>query len=570
MDRHQRGLRAGCLLRVSTDRQERRKLSLELQQELTELACENLGLSPIIYHEGAISSRSKNRPKQKQLMTDLEAKRIDVLVLVELSRLGRPGMVTEVAEIVDFLHRVGAKVVECGRSKREAARAELLDLSIRRNYEEVRDALIAAGDEYERTFKRAVEGMLRAEEEGRPRILSSPPYWTEIKGHGVDAQILPIPERVALVQDMAERYLATLSLVKVADWLNHHQTYQGKRAGRTLVDPETGDKKTVVPNWNDTYVWAILTNPRLAGYEQYRRPESYRESRGVAMRKYLQENGESPGPSPLIESQYWPVIIERATWHKIQEHLKRPDSRLADTEEVAEGVRWRKRRISVKKWPLSGLLRCCYCGGPMWSSPKTERSSYVCGNKDDCQKGQSISKEFAHCLAHMIGLEYLQAWENRPRLQDSRLADRRLSLEQRLAELESQRKKIMGDWRTLGLREKEVTPLLNESRQVIEEIEVELEELKELEKGQGTDYLPQWKLMDPAINSDMEFMCRVTFGHLVFQKTGYCRYRAVDVAMAWGERFESNAEYVGVPRNNGKRPGRPRSATGLNLESDTV
>jgi DNA invertase Pin-like site-specific DNA recombinase len=510
--------KAGCLLRVSTDEQERKKLSLELQEEVTAIACQKLGFIPVVYNEGAVSSRSLDRPEQKRALDDLAAGRIKAIVLVELSRLGRPGRVTDVAEIVDFLHKVGGKVVECGRNKFEAERAALLDLAVRGDYERVRDKLISAGDERERTYGRAVEGMLRMEAEGRPRVLK-PPYWAKIHGRSARAYVELIPERVATIQAMAEHFLRCQSFSKTAAWMNQQPNLTKRICGKP---------------WIHSSVSFMLKNPHLAGYEQYRRKRYVSIYSGNNMEQAMKERGLKTGESPLIESDFWPEVLSKPIWHEIQAVMAKISSETAQFP-----------RVYQDKWPLSSILRCVNCGGPLYSSRTSRqkspvRKNYRCMN-EGCTKHQSIEANVCHKIAHMIGLQYIEQWKDRPKLTHEPDL-KRAELNQKHSQLEAQRRVIFNDWAGLGIRPEEVGELLRNNLAQIEAVVAELENLPKITKTDG-DFLPLWAELDLDNWTDLETCFRLTFSQLTIIRPKNNHYELVKVVMSWGEEFSTELVY---------------------------
>jgi len=72
-------------------------------------AGEGWSLSPEVYDDGGYSGGSMERPALKRLMADIEAKKIDVVVVYKVDRLTRS--LADFSKIVEVLDRTGSSFV---------------------------------------------------------------------------------------------------------------------------------------------------------------------------------------------------------------------------------------------------------------------------------------------------------------------------------------------------------------------------------------------------------------------------------------------------------------------------
>ncbi len=97
-------MKAGALVRVSTDAQD-----LENQRlQLSELAAER-GWELTWYEEHGVSGAAKRRPELERLMEDARRRRIKAVAVVALDRLGRS--MVDVVRTVQELDKLGCTVV---------------------------------------------------------------------------------------------------------------------------------------------------------------------------------------------------------------------------------------------------------------------------------------------------------------------------------------------------------------------------------------------------------------------------------------------------------------------------
>ena len=97
-------LRAALLSRVSTDRQH---VTVQTRRLLTEAACR--GYDVVHFEETVVSGRKMDRPGLNRVLALAEGGEIDVLLVAELSRIGRS--LSGVARVVERLSKAGCALV---------------------------------------------------------------------------------------------------------------------------------------------------------------------------------------------------------------------------------------------------------------------------------------------------------------------------------------------------------------------------------------------------------------------------------------------------------------------------
>jgi site-specific DNA recombinase len=166
-------------------------------------------------------------------------------------------------------------------------------------------------------------------------------------GYGRDG-ITVNPDEAAVIRDLAERLLAGESLNSMTRWLQA----QG-------VKTASG-----VHQWRTQTVRNLLLSPRLAGLRQHR--------------------GE------VVGLGIWPGIISEDQHRQLVAILNDPN---------------RRTTRSVRRYALSGLLRCGNCGVKMVAAPKKDRRVYGCRKGavwDGCGKVYVVAEPLDALIADAV------------------------------------------------------------------------------------------------------------------------------------------------------------------------
>lgn len=185
-------------------------------------AGEGWSLSPEVYDDGGYSGGSMERPALKRLMADIEAKKIDVVVVYKVDRLTRA--LADFSKIVEVLDRTGSSFVSITQAFNTTTSMGRLTLNVLLSFAQ---------------FEREVTG-----ERIRDKITASKKkgLWmggTPLLGYDPDGRTLKINEQEAdAVRWMFARYLEVKSvhqMVKDASakgicakrWVNRHEVETG-------------------------------------------------------------------------------------------------------------------------------------------------------------------------------------------------------------------------------------------------------------------------------------------------------------------------------------------------------
>lgn len=314
-------VRAARLVRVSTRPQagdDRTSLPHQTRT-LTEL-CERHGWESDdedLYVEVISGAKGvENREVFGRLLDAIRAGRYQRLCVLDFDRSTRKGL-GEWAQIAGVLAEAGCKIVINGQEYDLDEESARLTTNIQ--------AVVA---EHERSVirKRSIRGMEDRAREGHHMGGSTPfgyrAYYPESEGARPRRAIVVHDEEASIVLEIFELYATgTLGFQAIADRLN--------AAGRRWRGIEF--------HWNQ--ILRVATCPTYAGI-CVRRRESSRRHHKVKL------------PTIVVPSKTYPPIISQELWA------------------CCCAIRSsRERRLSYPgRRPLSGILRCETCGGPMYSN----------------------------------------------------------------------------------------------------------------------------------------------------------------------------------------------------------
>lgn len=290
-------MRASLLLRISVSSEQSTSL-VRQEQELRALA-EREGFVVVAVHaDDGVSGAAKVRPAFAAWLRDASEGRADVLLAWDWSRISREGLVG-VSRVLGALEESGARLLT------------------------LRDRVDSASPAFE-LIAAVMASTAKAERQAiRERVLSRQRHdraegrWT--KGapwaYTVDSgTLVPIPDRVALLRVIVDRYMAG-SLRGVAAWLND-EAVPAPRGGA----------------WGVSSVRYLLRSPLLFGALPHA---------GGWVRDELGE--------PVLVAE---PVLSFAEWRRLQDRL----------DEAGASARGRRSPLSN---PLRGHVFCPHCGGPL-------------------------------------------------------------------------------------------------------------------------------------------------------------------------------------------------------------
>jgi site-specific DNA recombinase len=279
---------------------------------------------PDRYDDGGYSGGSMDRPALRRLLTDVEAGRVDAVVVYKVDRLSRS--LLDFSRIIGSLDEQGVTFVSVTQQFNTTTSMGRLTLNI---------LLSFAQFERETIAERTRDKMSAARRKGK-WIGGSPLLGYDLDPNG--GRLLVNEAEAVQVRGIFDLYLETESLLETARELNR----RGWTAKRwvTRAGPERGGK----PFTKGT-LFALLTNATYTGEVDFR---------GTVY------PGEHAG------------IVDAAVWERVQRLLRRNGR--------AGGQAARNKHGAL----LSGLLRCGPCDSGMTHtySQKGERRYryYVCGH----------------------------------------------------------------------------------------------------------------------------------------------------------------------------------------------
>ncbi len=246
----------------------------------------------------------KHRPNYQRMLTDITEATIDAVLVYNLDRLTRRPV--EFEEFNAILSAAGVTDVRFVTGDMDFGTQDGLLIG--------RIQAAVASNASGKTSERIKRKLDQVAAEGRPHGGAQRPF-------GFDAdKITHRPAEVAIIRQLADRFVAGESLRSLAVWLNNGN-----------MPPSTGDQ------WRTNVIRRLISSPRSVGLREHR--------------------GEIVGP---------------AVWDPILTTEQR-DRVLAILEDKKNSGRRAPRR-----YLLSGLLRCGRCEERLYSAPRKTTRRYVC------------------------------------------------------------------------------------------------------------------------------------------------------------------------------------------------
>lgn len=313
--------------------------SLDAQREacaqyIRNQACIGWQILPEMYDDGGFTGANLERPAFARLMQDVEAGKIDVVVVYKVDRLSRS--LLDFAKVMDRFNRAGAAFVSVTQNFSTADAMGRLTLNMLMSFAEFEREMIA-----ERTRDKIAASRRKGKWTGGVPLL----------GYSIVNKKLVVNEiEAALVRRIYDLYLDKRSAVAVANALNaehrstkHHVTANGHCRGAR--------------EWQKNAVLSILKSPIPAG---------------------LISSGDQ-----LYEGEH-EAIIERGIYERVQTLL---------AEKGGDRI---IRNGRNPEYILTGIVRCARCGQAF--TPASNRRNdkiyryYRCSTRDKKGKDACPSK----------------------------------------------------------------------------------------------------------------------------------------------------------------------------------
>lgn len=224
-------------IRVSTDRQANEGDSLEEQEKELKKYCEFRGFQiHAVYIERGKSGGNTNRPEYQNLLKDIEAKKINAVVVKKIDRLSR-----SLLDFEAFMKLCQEKDVEFISIKDSFDTTNALGKAM------LRIALIFAQLEREQTSERLIDVFLHRASKGLYNGGTRPFGYTS-----VNKELVPYPKERECVELMFGKFIDLKSTTQVAKLLN-----------------ETGYRNRSNKLWDKREIQKILQRPIYKGTVQW-------------------------------------------------------------------------------------------------------------------------------------------------------------------------------------------------------------------------------------------------------------------------------------------------------------
>jgi len=250
----------------------------------------------------------KPRPAYERMLADIESGTVDGVLIYNLDRLTRRPI-----EFEQF-HAIAARTdtpLRCATGDADYGTEDGLLMGRMQAAFAAKESAAKSRRQKRKNDEKAAAGL--------PHSGSQRPYGFERDG------ITHVPDEVAVIRMMAERYLAGESSRSLATWLDAEgiRTVNGKP-------------------WRTNVITTLLLSPRNAGLRDHR--------------------GEIVGPA------VWDPILTTDTRNRLL---------------AARDAKTTSGRRTPRRYLLSGLLRCALCGHPLYSQARQEVRRYVCVSGPD-------------------------------------------------------------------------------------------------------------------------------------------------------------------------------------------
>lgn len=313
-----------------------------------------------------------HRPEMMELLKEVEAKKYDAVLVMDMDRLGR-GNMQEQGLILETFKESNTKIITPRKT---------YDLHDEWDEEYSEFEAFMARKELKIITRRLQGGRVRSVEEGN-YIATRPPYGYVIKEEGRSRFLVPHPEQAPVVKMIFEWYTSNdpeerMGTKKIANKLNElgYPSYTGIK-------------------WKGSSVLIIIKNAVYTGKVQWKKT-AYKKSKDPDKRR----EAKMRPPSEWIEAEgKHEALISEELYQKAQDILKSKSH-----------VPYRVNNKVTN--PLAGLIRCAKCDSSMVLRPSTKQKPHLICQDTFCDN-KSTRFEYVE-QALMI---HLKEWLNQYKLQ---------------------------------------------------------------------------------------------------------------------------------------------------------
>ena len=282
------------------------------------------------YIDDGWSGTNFDRPDFQRMIGDIEAKKVNMVITKDLSRLGRDYILTgHYMERYFPEHRV-----------RYISLLDGIDTGVESSANDITPFRAIMNDMYAKDIskKRRIVNKMK----GNAGVPLSPPPYGYIKNPDDPRFWVVEPEAAEVVRRIYRMALEGYGLAEIAARLAADGVVNPTYYWRSRGTSRGGSKSTVEPTkWGHTTVKKILTLQEYCGdvinFKSY--------SKSYKMKKRI----ENPEENRAIFLNVHEAIIDRQTWEKVQA--------------LQKGTRRKKPTVTQEPSVFSGLLKCPECGG---------------------------------------------------------------------------------------------------------------------------------------------------------------------------------------------------------------
>ncbi|MFY2823500.1 recombinase family protein [Ruegeria sp. MALMAid1280] len=315
------------------------------------------------FADRGISGATGDRPEYRRLLSSVQDRKFDIVLVEHLDRLGRD--IEQVSGFYKAASHADTEIYQIGR------RMGIMDIGILSTF-----ATLFLEDLGKKT-RRGIAGKVAGGNSGGGLSYG---YRVAKNGNGevIKGKLEVVDEQAAIIRRIFREYADGISPQKIAEGLNH----DGIPAPRGRGDG-SGHWKQNTLNGNRERATGILNNELYIGRYLWGRlryskhPETgKRVSRPVPREDWLL--AEMPDLR-ILDQNLWLAVKER------QDSLARKRSKRSPTDTKGLSASQELRR---RKYLLSGLLRCARCGGKLTVAGSAKTRRYYCANAKE--KGSSV------------------------------------------------------------------------------------------------------------------------------------------------------------------------------------
>lgn len=440
-------MRVAAYARYSSDQQ--RAASLDDQLRNVRTWCQRNGVpDPVAYTDAAISGASDNRPGYRSLVADITGGRVDLVVVDDLSRLSRDN--SEIGQLLKRVRFAGVRLVGVSDGVDTARKGHKIDVGLRGLMGEL--YLDELADKTHRGLSgRALAGA----------SAGGLPYGYRVAGTGQRTIDPDQAEVVRRIYDMAAGGHTPRQIVAALN----AEGVPSPRGGSWALSVVYGDRKRGI---------GILANPIYRGQQIWNRSTwTKHPDTGRRLRSERPENEWIITDHPELR------IITDEQWQAAEATLQ-----------ARRGKKGKPAGRSPRHM-LSGLLRCCDCGGPMVAvdayrygcARAKDRGPSVCGSRLRVAREHVESALLAGIKRDLLSDTAYQAFEREARRLLTQAAPDTGSIEKRIRDAERTHENIMAALRagiiTAGTRQ-----ALIDAEQAVTDAKAELKAARSFQPAQ--------------------------------------------------------------------------------------